>query len=154
VAADPQNIRVGALLGTTQCVLSGHGCERLVAVLRRHGRKSVVAGCSDRSCGACRVLLNGALVTTCDLRFDALTEGTRIETYEDVQDRAEVKRVLALFDQDRPTRCQLCVGALGVAAEHIDRSGYSAGALDEAVRGASCKCTGRGSLRRALTQAE
>jgi aerobic-type carbon monoxide dehydrogenase small subunit (CoxS/CutS family) len=152
VSGDPQNLQVGAFLGSTKCVLSGHASEPLVTVLRRHGRKSVIAGCSDYSCGACRVLIDGALVTTCDMRFGALSEGARIETFEDVQEHAEVKRVLALFEQDRPTRCQLCVGALGVAAEHVERSGYSASALDESVRGASCKCTGRGSLRRALTR--
>jgi aerobic-type carbon monoxide dehydrogenase small subunit (CoxS/CutS family) len=153
---DPQGVRVRVCirLGADECILQGHADEPVVTVLRRYGRKSVLAGCSDHSCGACRILLGGALVTTCDMRFDSLSEGAHIETYEDVQDRKEPKRVLALFERDRPTRCQLCVGALGVAAEYIDRSGYSASALDESVRGASCKCTGRGSLRRALTRDE
>jgi aerobic carbon-monoxide dehydrogenase small subunit len=137
-----------------ELVLEGEPEDLLIDVLRRHGRKSVLSGCRDKSCGACRILLDGSLVTSCDRRFDSLREGASIETYEDVQASPEVARVLTLFNADRNTRCQLCVAGLGVAAEYIERKGYGAGVLDEALRGSTCKCTGRGSLRRALTRDE
>jgi aerobic-type carbon monoxide dehydrogenase small subunit (CoxS/CutS family) len=124
----------------------------LIDVLRRHGRKSVVFGCSDGTCGGCRVLVDDALVLACKTPFASVADGAKVESYEDLSASVEARRVLARFEQERPTRCQLCVGALGVAAEYIERRGYSEALLDQTLQGASCKCTGRGSLRRALTR--
>jgi aerobic-type carbon monoxide dehydrogenase small subunit (CoxS/CutS family) len=138
-------------LSTGETLSAAHDA-RLINVLRAHGRKSVVFGCDDGSCGACRVLLDGALVRACHVPFSAVADGATLESYEDLGASPEARRVLSRFELERPTRCQLCIGALGVAAEYIERKGYTEELVDQTLQAASCKCTGRGSLRRALTR--
>ena len=95
--------------------------------------------------------MNGELRATCTLFFRDLPEGARIETYEDVADEPAVTRVVAAFEDERQTRCRLCVGALGVTAHHLEATGTAnEQGIEAALQNATCMCTGRGSLRRAL----
>jgi aerobic-type carbon monoxide dehydrogenase small subunit (CoxS/CutS family) len=124
----------------------------LLEVLRRDaGRRSVVRGCATGTCGACRAIVDGKLVATCTLLWRDLPEKSQIQTYEDVATEPLVERTVAAFADERQTRCRLCVGALGVTAHHLEACG---GLTDERIEGAleqaTCMCTGRGSLRRAL----
>ncbi len=126
---------------------------RLDEVLRRTlGLKSVLHGCERGGCGACRVIVNGELVASCTLPFAGLADGARIDTAEGVQENACVRSVLRAFVTERSTRCALCLGGLAMTAVHLERADciYSETAIDCALEGASCACTGRGSLKRAL----
>jgi len=79
-------------------------------------------------------------------------DGARVEGFEDVcLEPAAVTAVLA-FTAERPTRCTLCVPAIGVTAAALARHGQSGDerAIDSALETAACMCTGRASLRRAL----
>lgn len=143
-----QSTQILVTLGEVPCDLSAHSGELLVHALRKHARMaSVLAWCTDGTCGACRIVLDGALVLSCQIRVAAELHGTRIDTRETLQDTPVVKRALAVFDSERPTRCRLCVGAVAVTAhwlaEHPDE-------LEPVLSGMRCSCTGRGSLRRAL----
>ena len=55
--------------------------ELLLTTLRRAGLYSVKHGCETGECGACAVLLDGALVNSCTL-LAAQAAGKRIETLE------------------------------------------------------------------------
>jgi carbon-monoxide dehydrogenase small subunit len=124
----------------------------LVDVLRRElGVRSVSRACAHGTCGACRVLMNGALTTTCDLRWADVPEGARFETYETLADDPAASSAVTAFESERPTRCRMCVGALGVTAVAVARSPEPRDrAIDDALVSATCMCTGRGSWRRAL----
>jgi aerobic-type carbon monoxide dehydrogenase small subunit (CoxS/CutS family) len=113
--------------------------------------KSVSRACEDGSCGACRVILDGALTASCGVRWGDVREGARLETYETLQADPAAVRAVDAFESERPTRCRMCVGALGVTAVAIAHSPepYEA-AMEAALRNATCMCTGRGSWRRAL----
>lgn len=134
--------------GARECDLTAYEGELLVHTLRKHGgMASVLAWCTDGSCGACRVLIDGELVLSCKIAVGPALHGSRIDTRETLEGAPAVKRALAVFDQERPTRCRLCVGAVAVTAywllEHPSE-------MDHALSGLRCSCTGRGSLRRAL----
>jgi aerobic-type carbon monoxide dehydrogenase small subunit (CoxS/CutS family) len=116
----------------------------LLEALRRSGRVSVMRGCDDRTCGACRVLVDGELVLAC---AGDVPEDAAIEAYEDLAEDPIAERAVSIFDLERTTRCKQCVGGVAVAAVYIDRSGAD---VDAIAAGARCACTGRGSLRRAL----
>ncbi len=130
------------------------GDELLLDVLRQQlGLKSASKSCSDGTCGACRVLVDGAATHSCTLHALSLREGAVVETYESLAtDEAAVQAVEA-FERERPTRCKLCVGALGVTAVSLTRirSRGERTSIDEAIGEATCMCTGRGSWRRALS---
>jgi aerobic-type carbon monoxide dehydrogenase small subunit (CoxS/CutS family) len=91
------------------------------------------------------------LRVTCTLFLRDLPEKSTIQTYEDVAAEPAVAKAVAAFEDERQTRCRLCVGALGVTAHHLAVGGDT---TDERIEGAlvdaTCMCTGRGSLRRAL----
>jgi aerobic-type carbon monoxide dehydrogenase small subunit (CoxS/CutS family) len=121
-------------------------------VLRKElGVKSVSRACEDGSCGACRVILDGALTASCSVRWGDLREGARLETYETLATDPAAIRAVEAFESERPTRCRMCVGALGVTAVAIEHGPEPReAAIERALRDATCMCTGRGSWRRAL----
>jgi len=125
----------------------------LLAVLRAElGVRSASHGCDDGSCGACRVLVDGALVKACLVPFAEVADDALVEAYEDLAESEHAARAVRAFDHERPTRCKLCVGALGVTAEWLARTGRAGrpAAIEDVLAGARCACTGNGSLRRAL----
>ena len=91
--------------------------ESLLEVIREKlGVRSASRACNDGTCGACRVLLDGALVASCRTTWGEVAEGARLETYETLSADPDAARVVEAFAAERPTRCRMCVGALGVTA--------------------------------------
>lgn len=129
--------------------MDAHALDKLLDVLRRErGVRSASRGCQDGTCGACRVLVDGNVVNSCSVTWSEVPENARIEAYEDLEKDPAAARAVKAFLKERPTRCRLCVGALGVTAVAISRKRLE---VDEAIGEATCMCTGRGSWRRALT---
>jgi carbon-monoxide dehydrogenase small subunit len=116
------------------------------------GVRSVSRACTDGTCGACRLLIDDQIVASCQRTWDSVPEGARIEAYEDVTLDPAAEAAVAKFEAERPTRCRMCVGALGVTAVALARSGRSGDteAIALTLETATCMCTGRGSWRRAL----
>jgi aerobic-type carbon monoxide dehydrogenase small subunit (CoxS/CutS family) len=119
---------------------------------RKLGLKSVLHGCESGSCGSCRVLVDGAVVSSCTHAAASLAPNASVETAESMQENERMRTVLRAFVRERSTRCALCLSGLAVMAVHLERAGQSfdEGAVDDLLAGAHCACTGRGSLRRAL----
>jgi aerobic-type carbon monoxide dehydrogenase small subunit (CoxS/CutS family) len=144
--------------GTTEVALAADPERPFLDVLRGAlGVRSAARGCVDGTCGACRVLVDGALVASCRMRWSDVKEGVTVETYETLATDPAASRAVNAFEEERPTRCRMCVAALGVTAVAIARA---KGGRDEgreeavacALREATCMCTGRGSWRRALSK--
>lgn len=112
--------------------------------------RRLIRGCEDGRCGACRALLDGALVATCRVPWEAVPEGATIASAASVEGTPAVARVLGAFESERPTRCRMCVGGLAVTAAALERQGASPENVEALLEGATCSCTGRGSWRRAL----
>jgi carbon-monoxide dehydrogenase small subunit len=125
----------------------------LLDVLRAElGVRSASRACHDGTCGACRVLLDGVLVTSCREPWGGVRDGAKVETYEALENDPAAARAVEAFAAERPTRCRMCVGALGVTAVALARNGRpKEEALESLLAGATCMCTGRGSWRRALS---
>jgi aerobic-type carbon monoxide dehydrogenase small subunit (CoxS/CutS family) len=142
--------------GPSDVVVDADDARPLLDVLRAELRvRSAARGCQDGTCGSCRVLLDGRIVASCTVAWSEVRDGARIETYEDVALDPAAVRAVEAFGHERPTRCKMCVGALGVTAvaiarvpERVER----AAAIEEALATATCMCTGRGSWRRALSK--
>jgi nicotinate dehydrogenase subunit A len=135
--------------------LRGAPDAALDALLRRDlGLKSVLHGCEGGACGACRVIVDGYLIASCNYPLERVRDGASIDTAEGLQGDPRVRTVLRAFVSERDTRCALCLGGLAAAAAHLERTGreHDEHAIDVTVAGASCACTGRGSLKRALLE--
>jgi aerobic-type carbon monoxide dehydrogenase small subunit (CoxS/CutS family) len=91
-------------------------------------------------------------MSACLVRWREVPDGARVETYEDVADDPAAVLAVGAFEAERSTRCKLCTGALGVTAVSLARAGKQGDpeSIATALEGATCVCTGRGSLRRAL----
>jgi aerobic-type carbon monoxide dehydrogenase small subunit (CoxS/CutS family) len=126
----------------------------LLDVLRSDfGVRSASRGCEDGSCGACRVLVDGALVASCRVAWADVNDRARVQTYEEIASDPAAAEAVDAFAKERPSRCRMCVGALGVTAVAIARaSGPREEAVEKALEDATCMCTGRGSWRRALSK--
>jgi aerobic-type carbon monoxide dehydrogenase small subunit (CoxS/CutS family) len=140
--------------GETEVTVDSDGARPLLDVLRAEiGVRSASRACTDRSCGACRIILDGVMIASCDVRWGDVREGAVVETYEQLGSEPAAVRAVDAFALERPTRCRMCVGALGVTAVMVSRSTASReDAIEQGVKGATCLCTGRGSWRRALSK--
>jgi aerobic carbon-monoxide dehydrogenase small subunit len=143
--------------GERELLVEAPNDAKVLQVLRAQlGLQSVTWGCRDRTCGSCRVLIDGALIRSCTVCFEELRDGAVIETLEHVADLPQVVQTLAHFAAERASRCSLCVGSLGVCAALLAReanlqpAAAPAVAVEHLVRDATCQCTGRASLRRSL----
>jgi aerobic-type carbon monoxide dehydrogenase small subunit (CoxS/CutS family) len=138
--------------GDVDASIDADDARALIDVLRGElGVRSASRACTDGTCGACRVIVDGALVSSCRVTWGEVADGARIETYETLAGDPAAARAVDAFAAERPTRCRMCVGALGVTAVSIARSGApKSEAIDAALESATCMCTGRGSWRRAL----
>jgi aerobic-type carbon monoxide dehydrogenase small subunit (CoxS/CutS family) len=138
--------------GDADVSIDADDARPLLDVLRTElGVRSASRACTDGTCGACRVIVDGALMASCRVTWGEIAEGARIETYETLASDPAAVRAVDAFAAERPTRCRMCVGALGVTAVSLARgAGAKSGAIDAALESATCMCTGRGSWRRAL----
>jgi len=119
---------------------------RLLDVLREDaGVTGVKEGCGEGECGACSVMLDGALVNSC-LVPAIQAEGAAITTIEGVADGARLHAVQEAFLRCGGAQCGICTPGMVLAAvDLLERT--KGGALDEpAIReglaGNLCRCTG------------
>jgi carbon-monoxide dehydrogenase small subunit len=129
--------------------VAGH--ESLLWALRErlglHGAKDV---CEQGECGACSVILDGELVCSC-LVLAADAEGSDIRTVEDVASTT-LHPVQQAFLDHGAAQCGYCTPGLVMAATHLlDTPGpKTADDVKEALAGNLCRCTGYGSVLRAV----
>ena len=115
--------------------LEAEADRTLLDVLKaKLGVRSASRACQDGSCGACRVILDGVLVSSCRISWGDVAEGARVETYEQLASDPDAARAVDAFAEERPSRCRMCVGALGVTAVALARSSApKEGAIEELI---------------------
>jgi len=114
--------------------------DSLLDVLRREGWTGAKRVCETADCGACSVLLDGALVDSCStLAFQA--EGCRVETVEGLAGR-KLHPLQESFVQHAAVQCGYCIpGMLLSVKALLDRD---PAASDAELRDVMtlCRCTG------------
>lgn len=117
---------------------------RLLDVLREEmhltGTKE---GCGEGECGACAVLLNGAIVNSC--LVPALeAEGAEIRTIEGVASGDQLSAVQAAFLECGGAQCGICTpGMVMAAVALLARNAHPGDAeIREGLAGNLCRCTG------------
>src|SRR4030095_7488392 len=75
-------------------------------------------GCNDGNCGACTVLLDGRIVTSC-LVLGVEAEGSRITTVEGIARDGRLDPIQQAFLEGAALPCRLCTAGFLVAAKAL-----------------------------------
>ncbi|WP_237213148.1 molybdopterin-dependent oxidoreductase [Falsiroseomonas oryziterrae] len=107
----------------------------------RLGLTGTKVGCEAGDCGACTVLLDGAQVCAC-LVPTAQAEGARITTIE--AEDPLVEQLRAAFLAHGAAQCGICTPGMIMAARDLLTRDPTpcAPAVEEAISGVLCRCTG------------
>ena len=111
-------------------------------------------GCNNGNCGACNVIMNGALVNSCCV-LGVEAQGAEIVTIEGVANGEELHPLQKSFLEEAALQCGICTPGFIVAAKALlDREPNA----DEArirhwLAGNLCRCTGYDKIVRAVLDA-
>ena len=100
-------------------------------------------GCEQGVCGACTVLLDGAVVRGC-LVLAVQCEGAQVETIEGVSDSGAIADLQETFQRRNALQCGFCTPGMLIGAHALlGRGGVpSRDAIREHISGNYCRCTG------------
>jgi aerobic-type carbon monoxide dehydrogenase small subunit (CoxS/CutS family) len=116
----------------------------LLDVLREElGITGPKAGCHQGGCGSCTVLVDGEAQRSC-LMPVAHAEGTEITTVEGIGTPDDLAPIQQAFVHYYAAQCGFCTSGMMLAATaYIDAGGTDdAAAIQEALGGHVCRCTG------------
>jgi carbon-monoxide dehydrogenase small subunit len=100
-------------------------------------------GCEHGVCGACTMLLDGAIVRGC-LTLAVQCDGAKVETIEGVSDSGTLADLQEAFQTRNALQCGFCTpGMLLTAAALLAEGGVpSRDRIREHLSGNYCRCTG------------
>ncbi len=122
------------------------GMRRLLDVLREDlALTGTKEGCGEGECGACTVLIDGAVVDACLVPV-CQVDGSDVRTVEGLAPAggAVLAPLQHAFLEAGGAQCGICTpGMLMAARAYIDAGGGpDEGAIREAIAGNLCRCTG------------
>lgn len=126
--------------------------RRLSSVLREDiGMTGTKVGCDAGDCGACTVLLDGEPVCACLTPF-ARAAGCDVVTVEGLQGDPLGAALQAAFLRHGAAQCGICTPGMLMAAMALLRRDPSPdrAAVEEALGGVLCRCTGYAGIVRAV----
>jgi carbon-monoxide dehydrogenase small subunit len=124
------------------------GMRRLLDVLREDlGLTGTKEGCGEGECGACTVLLDGAVVDSCLVPV-CQVDGVSVRTVEGLAVGEQLGDLQAAFLETGGAQCGICTPGMLMAAEAfleaqaVEHAVASQEAIREAIAGNLCRCTG------------
>jgi CO/xanthine dehydrogenase Mo-binding subunit/aerobic-type carbon monoxide dehydrogenase small subunit (CoxS/CutS family) len=130
--------------------------SRLSTVLREEFRLTgTKVGCDAGDCGACTVLVNGKAVCSCLTAVGQLS-GAEVLTIEGLRESsAEFDRLQKSFLQHGAAQCGMCTPGMLVTAVALlmDNPSPEEIAVQDALGGVLCRCTGYRKIIRAVLEA-
>jgi carbon-monoxide dehydrogenase small subunit len=131
------------------------GMRRLLDVLREDlGLTGTKEGCGEGECGACSVLVDGAVVDSCLVPV-AQVDGHAVRTVEGLAIGGSLDPLQQAFLERGGAQCGICTpGMLMAARAFLDAGGDASDeAISEAIAGNLCRCTGYTKIIEAISQA-
>jgi carbon-monoxide dehydrogenase small subunit len=119
--------------------------------LRLTGAKE---GCGTGDCGACSMIVNGRLVTSC-LMLAPQADGAEITTIEGLARDGQLHPVQQAFIERGAVQCGFCIPGMVLAGKALlDRNPRpSEHDIREAIAGNLCRCTGYTKIVEAIAAA-
>ena len=131
-------------LNGTTVSLDVVGSRRLLDVLREELRLTgTKEGCGEGECGACSVLIDGAVVDSCLVAVGQV-EGCKVITVEGLADRGQLTALQQAFIDRGAAQCGICTPGMLLAAHALLQRTKRPSVEDvrEALAGNLCRCTG------------
>jgi carbon-monoxide dehydrogenase small subunit len=141
--------------GTTREVSFASADRTLLSVLRDDfdltGAKE---GCGIGVCGACTVIVDGEMVSSC-IQLAVLTDGSTVRTVEGLADGSKLDAVQRGFIDNNGLQCGACTpGQIMAARSLIDHNPNPTEAeVVEWMTGNLCRCTGYAQILRSVLAA-
>lgn len=100
-------------------------------------------GCGMGECGACTVIMDNSLVTSC-LVLASTLNGRNILTIEGISEKKEAKVIIEEFIKHAAIQCGFCTPGMIVSAYHLlsNNSMPTDEEIKKALSGNLCRCTG------------
>ena len=120
------------------------GTRRLLDVLRDDlGLTGTKEGCGEGECGACSVLIDGAVVDACLVPVSQ-AQGASVRTVEGLADGGRMNVLQQAFLETGGAQCGICTPGMLMAADAFLASGTEPTDenIREAIAGNLCRCTG------------
>ena len=136
--------RLSFNLNGKDVVLNTDPLRRLIDVLREDfGLTGVKEGCSEGECGACSVLLNGRMVTSCIIPVGAV-DGQKVMTIEGLRETPKGKTIIEALADGGAVQCGFCIPGMVIAAYCIlERNpDLTEDEIRLGISGNICRCTG------------
>jgi aerobic-type carbon monoxide dehydrogenase small subunit (CoxS/CutS family) len=131
--------------------LDVHPMKRLLDVLREDcALTGTKEGCGEGECGACTVLVDGVAVNSC-LVPAVHAEGAQIVTIEGIGKGRRPHPLQQAFVTHVGAQCGICTPGMIMAALTLKR-GSRLAAIQEALAGNLCRCTGYVAIYKAVRQ--
>ncbi len=131
-------------LNGRQVSFEGNPLTRLIDVIREDlGLTGTKEGCGEGECGACSVLRNGHLVTSCIIPVGAV-DGDEIVTIEGLRDTEQGRCIIESFAEGGAVQCGFCIPGMVMAAQALLLTNPDPSEEDVrlAISGNICRCTG------------
>jgi carbon-monoxide dehydrogenase small subunit len=132
-----------------------HPMERLLDVLREHlGLTGTKEGCGEGECGACSVLMDGALVDSCLIPI-LQAHGSNIVTIEKLAGDTRLCALQQAFLECGGAQCGICTPGMILAVVHLlDKQAQpTLEDIREGLSGNLCRCTGYMQIFEAVMEA-
>lgn len=133
-------------------VYEGGAADRLLDVLRDHYRLTgVKCGCKEGECGACSVILDGRLVTSCMVAMGRV-DGSEVVTIEGYRQTERFKALDAAYASVSAVQCGFCIPGMVLASECILAANPhpSEEEIRAGISGNLCRCTGYNAIVKAI----
>ena len=120
------------------------GMRRLLDVLREDlGLTGTKEGCGEGECGACSVLVNGAVVDACLVPVSQVG-GASVDTVEGLGSPDRLNVLQQAFLETGGAQCGICTPGMLMAGDAFLASGAAPTEdnIREALAGNLCRCTG------------
>jgi carbon-monoxide dehydrogenase small subunit len=100
-------------------------------------------GCDTGNCGACSVIVDGALVKSC-MMLAVQADGSTIETVEGLADGEELAVLQQAFSDHHALQCGYCTPGMLMSATALLRANPSPTEheIKKGLQGNICRCTG------------
>ena len=120
------------------------GMRRLLDVLREDlGLTGTKEGCGEGECGACSVLLDGAVIDACLVPVSQ-AQGASVQTVEGLASNGTLHVLQQAFLETGGAQCGICTPGMLMAGQAFlaSRADPTDENIREAIAGNLCRCTG------------
>lgn len=140
-APEAERVPIQVVLNGRPLTLQVRMHDSLLDVLREAGWVGVKRGCETADCGACSVLLDGKVVTSCTL-LALQADGRRVDTIEGLAGRDELHPLQEAFLAHAAVQCGFCIPGMLVTLHAVLEHDPHASPAEVKDAMTLCRCTG------------